>query len=102
MLRRGEPLAAVILIVPHHGSTTSSTPEFVAAVAPALAVFSAGYRNRFGHPRAEVLARYEAAGSRILRSDRDGALVFEIGPGGQSFVAERKRRRRYWQDPPHG
>jgi competence protein ComEC len=100
MLARGEPVAADILIVPHHGSTTSSSPEFVAAVAPEVAVVSAGYRNRFGHPRAQVLARYQAAGSRILRSDRDGALLFDIGPGGVSIAAERERRRRYWQDRP--
>jgi competence protein ComEC len=100
MLRRGEAVRAEILIAPHHGSTTSSTPEFVAAVAPEIAVFSAGYRNRFGHPRVEVVERYAAAGSRILRSDRDGALSFDIDYAGVGVQTERERRRRYWQDPP--
>jgi hypothetical protein len=50
-----------VLVVPHHGSRTSSTPPFVAAVAPGVAVFTPGYRNRFGHPRPEVVARYHMA-----------------------------------------
>jgi competence protein ComEC len=100
MLRRGEALQAEILIAPHHGSTTSSTPEFVAAVAPEITVFSAGYRNRFGHPRTEIVERYTAAGSRILRSDRDGALSFDIDDAGVRVLSERQRRRRYWQDAP--
>jgi competence protein ComEC len=100
LLARAAPLRSEILIVPHHGSTTSSTPDFIAAVQPDIAVFSSGYRNRFGHPRAEVLARYRSQGSRILRTDRDGALVFEVGEDGTRIVAERNRRRRYWQDPP--
>ncbi|MDR2613717.1 MAG: DNA internalization-related competence protein ComEC/Rec2, partial [Candidatus Accumulibacter sp.] len=63
-------LRSEILVAPHHGGRGSSSPGFVAAVAPQEAVFSAGYRNRFGHPRAEVLERYAA--SRQWRTDRDG------------------------------
>ena len=51
-------LRADVLVVPHHGSRTSSTPAFIAAVAPRIAIIAAGYRNRFGHPRAEIVARY--------------------------------------------
>jgi len=100
MLARNEPLRAEILIAPHHGSITSSTPAFAAAVRPAVTVFSAGYRNRFGHPRGEVVERYRALGSRILRSDRHGAVEVEFGPGAWKLTLERERRRRYWQDPP--
>jgi competence protein ComEC len=100
MMQKGAPLRAEILIVPHHGSTTSSTPEFVAAVLPDVAVFSAGYRNRFRHPRGEVLERYRGIGSRVLRSDRHGAIEFDIGAGDYGVILERERRRRYWQDPP--
>lgn len=63
------------LKVPHHGSRTSSTPGFLAAARPALAVVSAGYRNRFGHPHPEVLVRYQEAGSTVLRTDRDGSVT---------------------------
>lgn len=68
MLGRGAALAADALVVPHHGSHTSSTPAFIAAVAPHLALIAAGYRNRFGHPRKEFLARYAHAGA--ARADR--------------------------------
>lgn len=92
---------ADILVVPHHGSTTSSTPEFVAAVAPQIAVFTSGYRNRFGHPRPQVLQRYIDQGSRLLRSDWHGAIRFEIGSDATSVALEREVRRRYWHDPPN-
>ena len=92
-------LAADVLVVPHHGSRTSSTPAFVAAVAPAAAVFTPGYRNRFGHPRPEVVARYASAAR--YRTDLDGALTFAFGAGAPARPqAERERRRRYWQDLP--
>ena len=60
-LLEGNPKSDVLL-VPHHGSRTSSSDEFIAAVAPRWAVVPAGYRNRFGHPAREVLARYAKAG----------------------------------------
>jgi len=93
-------LQADVLVVPHHGSTTSSTPEFVAAVQPKIAVFTSGYRNRFGHPRPEVLQRYIDQGSRLLRSDRHGAVRVEIGDASITIEIARELRRRYWHDPP--
>jgi competence protein ComEC len=65
---------AAVLKVPHHGSRTSSRPRLVAAVAPRLALVSAGAHNPFGHPHPETLARYAAAGVLVLRTDRDGTL----------------------------
>ena len=101
LLREQAPLRADALLVPHHGSRTSSTPAFVAAVAPRVAIFTAGYRNRFGHPRAEVVARYERVGAALLRSDRQGAVTLTFGPGAPSIpVAARDAQRRYWYDPP--
>ena len=67
---------------------------------PDLTLFSAGYRNRFGHPRSEVVARYRELGSAILRSDRHGAIELEFGPGVWNLTLERERRKRYWQDAP--
>ena len=92
-------LQADVLVVPHHGSRTSSTPAFVAAVAARAAVFTPGYRNRFGHPRPEVVARY-AASSRH-RTDLDGAMTFSFAAGStRQPQAEREQRRRYWHDLP--
>ena len=102
-LVRDDPdsLRADLLVVPHHGSTTSSTPSFIAAVAPEFAVYTPGYRNRFGHPRAEVMARYDAAGIRTFRTDFDGALTFTFAPGAaRTPIAEREVGRRYWHDAP--
>jgi competence protein ComEC len=98
---RPQELRADVLLVPHHGSLTSSTPPFVAAVAPEIAVFTPGYRNRFGHPRPAVVARYIAAGARVFRTDHDGALTFTFGPGAtREPRAQRDLDRRYWHDRP--
>jgi len=100
LARAPERLSAEILVAPHHGSTTSSTPEFIAAVRPHTSIFTVGYRNRFGHPRPEVVQRYVDAGSRILRSDRHGAVLIEIDAAGTRLDLQRVLRRRYWQAVP--
>jgi competence protein ComEC len=87
-------LAADLLSVPHHGSGTSSTPEFVAAVSPRLAVFSVGYRNRFGHPRADVWARY--ADAERVRTDEAGAVGIRFADGRMALERSRVSSRRYW------
>lgn len=69
-------LEADVLIVPHHGSRSSSTAGFIARVNPRIAVISAGYRNRYRMPHASVLDRYHAAGALIYRTDLDGAVTF--------------------------
>jgi competence protein ComEC len=73
-----EEIRATLLKVPHHGSITSSTPAFVEAVRPQLAIISVGHLNRFHFPAAVVIQRYTAAGARILRTDEDGAIAVEI------------------------
>ncbi len=93
--RLGDALRADVLVVPHHGSRTSSTPLFLAAVRPRLAVMQAGYRNRFGHPAAEVVARYREAGIVVRVSPACGAWLWrsdETGPG----RCQRELGRRYW------
>jgi competence protein ComEC len=100
LLANGIPLAADILLVPHHGSRSSSSPEFVAAVHPKIAVFTVGYRNRFGHPKAEIVQRYVDAGSHIYRSDRDGALTIDLpAAGAVALQSWRASYRRYWLEP---
>ena len=93
-------LAADVLLVPHHGSRTSSSAEFLAAVRPSIAVVPVGYRNRFGHPNAEVMDRYSSMNCRIFRTDREGAITVELSEGGLGFMGERRQRRRYWHDAP--
>jgi len=84
--------------VPHHGSRTSSTPAFVAAVQPSVAVFTVGYRNRFRHPRPEVVERYRALNARLLQSDADGAIeITAPGAGPIEIAAYRKQNPRYWR-----
>ncbi len=92
-----EALRADVLVAPHHGSGTSSSIAFLAQVAPDLVVIPVGYRNRFGHPKPEVVARYEALGSRVLRSDHDGAVMLRFSAGGLSAEGYRAQYRRYWQ-----
>ena len=93
----GERLRSDVLIVPHHGSRTSSTGAFLDAVAPKLAVFQAGYRNRFGHPAPDVLARYRERGIAIVTSPRCGAWQWRGGAAAPAdAVCQRDAVRRYW------
>jgi competence protein ComEC len=80
ILRSLPSVQSTILKVPHHGSDTSSSRGFVEAVAPRLAVISVGYRNRFHFPAMEVVDRYRAQGTRIGRTDDDGAIEVDVGP----------------------
>ena len=75
LLLRQAPQAD-LLKVGHHGSATSSTPEFLAAVKPQYAVVSVGVYNSFGHPRPYVMQRYAAANVRTYRTDLAGAVTF--------------------------
>ncbi len=91
--RAGAALKAELLLVPHHGSKTSSTPAFIDAVQPGVAVVQAAYRSRYGHPAPEVLARYTARGIAVVRSDACGAYT-RAADGAAS--CERQVSRRYW------
>ncbi len=94
--RHRSELKSDVLLVPHHGSRTSSTAEFVTAVSSRIAVFPVGYHNRFGHPKDDVVERYRAAGEQLLRTDRDGAISFVFNSGTIEVTTERASRRRYW------
>lgn len=93
---QGALLSAEALLVPHHGSNTGSSLPFVAAVGPQFALVSAGYRNRFQHPRSEVVERYEGLGAKVWRTDRDGALLLDFGEGQVTLRSWREAGRRYW------
>jgi competence protein ComEC len=83
----GNPAAALgpdtLLKVGHHGSRTSTTPDFLAMVAPQAAVISVGAGNTFGHPRPEIIARLAAAHARLYRTDRFGLTTFLLTPDGR-------------------
>ncbi|MBN3753349.1 DNA internalization-related competence protein ComEC/Rec2 [Paraburkholderia sp. Tr-20389] len=91
-------LRAQILLVPHHGSRTSSTEPFLDSIEPSIAVFQVGYRNRFHHPYAGVYERYQARRIELSRSDDDGAVRIEAIEAGLSLERYRQTHRRYWMD----
>lgn len=101
LLRAGQALDAHLLLVPHHGSKTSSSTAFVQAVQPAIAIVQAGYRNRFGHPAQAVVSRYEAAGVQLVRTPRCGAALWRSWQP-DTVQCERAIQRRYWSAPLEG
>lgn len=92
-----EALAADILLVPHQGSKTSSTVEFLDQVNPHLALVAAGYKNHYGHPHPKVLARYANAGIDVLSTIDHGSI--RITAVGDTIITERYRgdHRRFWR-----
>jgi competence protein ComEC len=89
------------LSVPHHGSRSSSSEALLDAAAPTRASVQAGYRNRFGHPDPQVLARYVARGVHVVRSDESGAAQWRFrGDGGVDLHRWRASMHRYWHDQP--
>jgi competence protein ComEC len=98
LVQREPDLRADVLLVPHHGSKTSSSAELLAAVRPALGLVQAGYRSRFGHPAPPVLARYQAAGIAVVASPSCGAWRWRSDQAPADGACERGRERRYWRD----
>ncbi len=88
-------LRSDVLIAPHHGSKTSSSAAFLDAVAPRVAVFQAGYRNRFGHPAPEVLQRYRERGIATALTPACGAWGWRADAAGEG-TCHRDTARRYW------
>jgi len=96
LLQSGQVLQADWLLVPHHGSATSSTQAFLEAVQPSVAIVQAGYRNRFGHPRPDVLQRYSDLGVLVVQAPRCGASTWRSEQP-KLVQCERNQRQRYWQ-----
>ncbi|MEO6118187.1 MAG: DNA internalization-related competence protein ComEC/Rec2, partial [Methylotenera sp.] len=105
--RDAAKLNSDIMIAPHHGSKTSSTSDFIAAVAPSVTIFTTGYLNRFGHPKPLIAERYQTFNSLLYRSDYDGALTLDFKASTDanlnsepniSITSWRTQNRRYWQD----
>ena len=97
--RYGEKLYSQVLLLGHHGSNSSSAGTFLNAVSPRYAVASSGYANAYNHPAPAVQARVRAHGGTLLRTDRQGALLFELG-GEEVTTGRLKTWQPYWQKKP--
>ena len=99
LLQRGtDTLAADILVAPHHGSRSSSSIAFIEAVAPQQVIFAAGYRNRYGFPVQDIVARYGRLGADMHISGHAGAIRILVHPEQGTGAVERYRdsRGKYW------
>jgi competence protein ComEC len=97
LLESGQMAPVSALLAGHHGSLTSSIPEFVAATQPEWVVFTQGYRNRYGHPHPQVVTRFRDSAARLLRSDTSGLIRLDFGEAGVEASQYRPTHRRYWQ-----
>jgi competence protein ComEC len=101
LIEREHDLKSTLVIAPHHGSRTSSSPAFVGATQPDWVVYQAGYRNRFGHPAQDVVTRYEAAGTKAVRTDAAGATQWRMKADGSVKIdSMRAHHARYWFNRP--
>jgi competence protein ComEC len=95
LLGHGLPRVAVV-VAPHHGSETSSSSLFVAALRPDVTIFSTGYRNRWNFPRAAVVERWRSGGARTYDTSEGGAIEVTFTTRGVQVREQRHRQRRYW------
>jgi competence protein ComEC len=93
--RYAEALHSDVLIVPHHGSKTSSSAAFLAKVAPRSAIFPVGWHNRYHFPHAQVLERYQQAGIQVHTTANQGAITIESTSG--EIHGFRDEHRQFWE-----
>jgi competence protein ComEC len=100
ILREREKIKSNILIVPHHGSQTSSCPEFIEAVSPIYAIIPVGYKNQYGHPKQNIVDRYKQANIKVLNTIHDGAVTFILEDTELLSQPQRYRmdKRKYWSE----
>jgi competence protein ComEC len=97
---QGAKLDVDVLVAGHHGSAGSSSAPFLQAVSPQQVVYSAGYRNRFGFPRPEVVARVAAVGAEQINTAEVGAIEMRFVPGQEAqWSSQRISSPRWWQEP---
>ncbi|MGB5583630.1 MAG: DNA internalization-related competence protein ComEC/Rec2 [Gammaproteobacteria bacterium] len=96
--RHRHVLSADILVAPHHGSNTSSSPDFIYAVSPQIVIFAAGYRNRYHFPTADIVARYADLESTMVMTGHSGAISIGLHPerGVETILRYRESHRKYW------
>lgn len=92
----GEALKADVLVAPHHGSKTSSTAGFLRLIQPDYVLIPAGYRNQFGHPHKDILARYQQANAKWLNSAASGAITVNVENNVFVVQGMRETESKYW------
>lgn len=93
---KAHKLKAAILLAPHHGSRSSSSPEFIDAVSAGHVIFSSGYLNRWSFPKTEIVTRYQQSSARIYRTDQDGAIQIECDSDNCRVVQYRQLYPHIW------
>ena len=96
LMNSGTPLAADFLIVPHHGSNTSSTSNFIDAISPKLAIASTGYLNRYRHPHINVINRFKQRGINLLTTAKSGSIVLQYNAKDWLVKQYRLNNRHFW------
>jgi competence protein ComEC len=93
-------VAVELVVVPHHGSRSSSGRGFVDRLRPPVAIVSAGFRNRWGFPHDEVVERWRRVGARVLNTAQSGAIAYRLCPqdGLRALGEYRQDARKYWHD----
>jgi competence protein ComEC len=95
LVAAGAPIRADVLLVPHHGSKTSSSEGFLDAVQPQIALVQSGYRNRYGHPALPVMVRYQDRTIRVIDTPHCGAITWQSALP-SDVECYRTRAQRYW------
>jgi competence protein ComEC len=100
LLEGGNIVGSDVVVVPHHGSRTSSSPLFVATLAPYIALISAGYHNRWDLPRPDVVRRWRDVGAEVFTTAVEGAISLRLcdGDGIVDLDRHRHRIRRVWHE----
>jgi competence protein ComEC len=100
LVRSGAISPADIVLVPHHGSRTSSSESFVRSVRPKVAIVSAGFDNRWGFPKGDIISSWQRVGAEVMNTARSGAISYRVcRDGGVRRLGEHRRdRREYWHD----
>jgi competence protein ComEC len=98
LIQRGLLPVADVVLIPHHGSLTSSSRPFVNSTRPGLAIVSTGYRNRWNLPQQRVTDRWQSAGAEVLDTATSGAISLSLcHVGGIRWLKRwRQQRRRFW------
>lgn len=100
MKEQSEKINADLMLVPHHGSETSSSAEFLDVVSPSVALIASGAENRFGHPRQSVLDRYQERGIELATSPKHGWMRTRMNKSGLKWREIRRQdTARYWHVP---
>ena len=94
--RNKDSINSAVLIAPHHGSATSSSPGFIRAVSPDYVIFPAGYLNRYRHPNQAIIERYKQAGIKALNTAYIGAVSIQFTENGFAIGTEREKSSRFW------